>query len=82
MIELGVRRRHILNTLLRRNSTSNGSSKNVGSGCQPSKNRYGHNNDVQGSKKKKKTENWLNQGFSQDDNDVKKKKKSSSESFS
>ena len=33
-------------------------------------------------KKKKKTENWLNQGFSQDDNDVKKKKKSSSESFS
>ena len=33
-------------------------------------------------KKKKKTENWLNQGFSQDYYDVKKKKKSSSESFS
>ena len=33
-------------------------------------------------KKKKPTENWLNQGFCQDDNDVKKKKKSSSESFS
>ena len=31
---------------------------------------------------KKNPENWLNQGFSQDDNDVKKKKKSSSESFS
>ena len=31
---------------------------------------------------KKTTENWLNQGFSQDDNDVKKKQTSSSESFS
>ena len=70
--------------MLQQNGTNNDSSKNVGSGCQPSRNRYGHDNDVQGSnkkKQKKKTENWLNQGFSQDDNDVKKKQTSSSESF-
>ena len=34
------------------------------------------------TKKTKTAENWLNQGFSQDDNDVKKKQTSSSESFS
>ena len=34
------------------------------------------------AKEEKQTKNWLNQDFSQDDNDVKKKKKkSSSESF-
>ena len=29
-------------------------------------------NDVQGNKRRK-TENWLNQGFSQDDSDIEKK---------
>ena len=32
-------------------------------------------------KKNKQTENWLNQGFSQDDNDVKKKKKAAARAF-
>ena len=68
--------------MLRQNGASNGNSKNVGSGCQPSKNRYGHDNHVQDSKKPPKNpENWLNQGFSQDDNDVKKKKKGAARAF-
>ena len=63
------------NTLLRQNGASKDSSKKFGSGYQPSENRYGYDNEVQGSKRRKKTENWLNQDFSQDKNDVKKNKK-------
>ena len=61
------------NTLLRQNGASNDSSKKFGSGYRPSENRYEHDNDVQGSKRKKQTENRLKQDFSQDDNDIKKK---------
>ena len=61
------------NTLLRQNGAINDSSKKFGSGYRPSENRYEHDNDVQGSKRKKQTENRLKQDFSQDDNDIKKK---------
>ena len=47
-------------------------------GYRPSENRYGHDNDVQVSKRRRT--NKLNQDFSQDDNDVKKKKSSSESS--
>ena len=41
------------NTLLRQKGASNDRSKKFGSGYQPSENRYGHDNDVQGSKRRK-----------------------------
>ena len=39
--------------LLQQNGASNDSSKKIGSGYQPSENRYGRDNEVQGSKRKK-----------------------------
>ena len=41
------------NTLLRHNGGSNDSSKKFGSVYRPSENRYGHDNDVQISKRRK-----------------------------
>ena len=41
------------NMLLQQNGASNDSSRKIGSGYQPSENRYGSDNEVQGSKRKK-----------------------------
>ena len=41
------------NTLLRQNVASNDNPKKFGGGHRPTENRYGHDKDVQGSKRRK-----------------------------